>query len=65
LNPSKEVPALIYGDQVLAQSVAIMEFLEETYPDQNPILPKSPVDRAKVFSSSLIINSYSEVNNKR
>lgn len=53
LNPSGLVPVLITenGDSI-RQSLAIIEYLEEVYPD-NPILPKSPVDRAYVRSIAL------------
>jgi maleylacetoacetate isomerase len=55
LNPQKLVPALVLdsGD-VLAQSLAILEYLEETHPNP-PILPKDPVGRARVRSMSLIL----------
>lgn len=47
LNPLEQVPAFQLGDKVLTQSVAIMEFLEEMYP-QHALLPKDPWKRAKV-----------------
>jgi maleylacetoacetate isomerase len=54
INPQKLVPALILDSgQVLTQSLAILEYLEETHPAP-PILPKDPVDRARVRSLALI-----------
>jgi len=47
LNPLGRVPTLIDGDLVLTQSGAIMEYLEEQYPNP-PIMPKSIADRAFV-----------------
>ncbi|UYV64247.1 GSTZ1 [Cordylochernes scorpioides] len=47
LNPMKEVPVLVVGDQALHQSVAILEYLEEKYP-QPALLPSDLVARAKV-----------------
>jgi maleylpyruvate isomerase len=47
LNPLGRVPTLIDGDLVLTQSGAIMEYLEERYPD-TPIMPKPVADRALV-----------------
>ena len=48
VNPQGLTPALDLGDgNVLAQSLAILEWLEETIPEP-PILPKSPLDRAMV-----------------
>jgi maleylpyruvate isomerase len=47
LNPSSLVPTLEDGDLVLGQSVAILEYLEEAYP-QNPLLPTGMAQRARV-----------------
>jgi maleylpyruvate isomerase len=53
INPDAIVPALIDDDQhVIVQSLAIIEYLEETHPEP-PLLPKSPVDRAHVRSLAL------------
>ena len=55
LNPQKLVPTLVLDDgQVLTQSLAIMEYLEETRP-QPPLLPKDPVGRARVRALALIV----------
>lgn len=54
INPQKLVPAFVLDDgQVLTQSLAILEYLEETHPNP-PILPKDPVGRASVRSLALI-----------
>ena len=47
LNPMRELPVLMVDDQPLAQSVAILEFLEETHPTP-ALLPQNPIDRARV-----------------
>ncbi|CAH2779038.1 MAG: Maleylacetoacetate isomerase (EC @ Glutathione S-transferase, zeta (EC [uncultured Caballeronia sp.] len=47
VNPDGIVPTLIDGDDILTQSLAIIEYLEETHPE-SPLLPKSPSDRAFV-----------------
>ncbi|CAG8584341.1 11726_t:CDS:2 [Ambispora leptoticha] len=47
LNPLKMVPTLIIDGQILTQSVAILEYLEETRPEP-ALLPKNPIDKAKV-----------------
>lgn len=52
LNPDAILPTLVDGDNVLQQSLAIIEYLEETYP-QPPLLPKAPADRAYVRSVAL------------
>ncbi|GAV06021.1 hypothetical protein RvY_16062-2 [Ramazzottius varieornatus] len=46
-NPLGQVPALCIDGFVLTQSVAILEYLEETRPN-NPLLPKEPKSRAQV-----------------
>ena len=54
INPQKLVPALVLDSgEVLTQSLAILEFLEETHPNP-PLLPKDPVERARVRSLALI-----------
>ena len=48
LNPAMALPTLIDGEgPALVQSLAIMEYLDEVYPDP-PLLPKNPRDRAHV-----------------
>jgi maleylacetoacetate isomerase len=55
VNPQGLTPALDLGDgTVLAQSLAILEWLEETRP-QPPILPRSALDRAMVRRMASII----------
>jgi maleylpyruvate isomerase len=65
LNPQKMVPVLIDGDTVLTQSVAILEWLEETRP-QPPLLPSDPLDRARVRALCALIGSdIQPLNNRR
>lgn len=47
LNPQALVPTLVDGSAVLTQSMAIIEYLEETHPAP-PLLPSTPVARARV-----------------
>jgi maleylacetoacetate isomerase len=47
LNPLGLVPALVDGPALLTQSLAIVEYLDETRPAP-PLLPKTPLDRARV-----------------
>ena len=56
VNPMREVPVLLVDDEPLAQSVAILEYLEETQPTP-PLLPKEPLARARVRQMTEIINS--------
>ncbi len=55
VNPQMRIPALVAptGD-VLIQSLAIIEYLEETQPDP-PLLPKDPLARAKVRALADIV----------
>ncbi|HDZ37040.1 MAG TPA: maleylacetoacetate isomerase [Marinobacter sp.] len=47
INPQGRVPALrVELNQVLIQSPAIIEYLEECFP-QRPLLPTSPLERAR------------------
>lgn len=54
LNPQGLVPVLQAGDDVLTQSLAILEYLDEQYPSP-PLLPKSPPGRARVRSLALAV----------
>ena len=48
LNPAALVPTLVDDDgTVLVQSLAIIEYLDETHP-QPPLLPRGPAQRARV-----------------
>ena len=47
LNPQELVPVLVDGELVLAQSFAILEYLEERWPDP-PLLPDAHAARARV-----------------
>jgi maleylacetoacetate isomerase len=55
INPQGFVPALADGDTVVTQSVAIIEYLEEAYPDTPRVLPATPVERARVRSLSAVV----------
>ena len=55
LNPQGFVPALELSDgSVLTQSLAILEWLDEAFPEP-PLLPGSPVQRAKVRALALVL----------
>lgn len=54
LNPQALVPTLDDNGKVLTQSLAILEYLEETHPNP-PLLPKDPVDKALVRSMALVV----------
>jgi len=54
VNPQGLVPTIEDGDRTLIQSLAIIEYLDETYPDP-PLLPKHPADRARVRALAEIV----------
>jgi len=55
LNPDALVPTLVDdAGHALTQSLAIIEWLEETYPEP-PLLPRTPLDRAWVRALALQI----------
>jgi maleylacetoacetate isomerase len=55
VNPQMRVPVLVTDDgDVLIQSLAIIEYLDETHPDP-PLLPKDPIARAKVRALAELI----------
>ena len=56
LNPQGLVPALETGDGVLIQSMAIIEYLDEQWPEP-PLLPSSPASRAVVRGMAAIISA--------
>ena len=54
LNPQALVPTLEDAGRLLTQSLAIIEYLEETRP-QPALLPKDPAGRARVRSLALLV----------
>ena len=65
INPQGFVPALVDGDQVLIQSPAIIEWLEEKYPNP-PLLPADAQQRARVRALAAIVGcDIHPINNRR
>jgi maleylacetoacetate isomerase len=55
VNPQMRVPALTLSTgEVLVQSIAIIEYLDEVYPEP-PLLPSDPIERARVRAIGQII----------
>ena len=52
VNPYRQIPALVIDDEgrqvTLFQSLAIIQFLDEAYPETPALLPQDPLTRAKV-----------------
>ena len=65
INPQGLVPTLVDGNHVLTQTLAIIEYLEETRPEP-PLLPVDPVERARVRALALVPDcEMHPVNNRR
>ena len=54
VSASRLVPLLKDGEHAVTQSLAIIEYLDETHPEP-PLLPKDPLGRARVRSLALDI----------
>lgn len=55
LNPSHKVPTLLIDGLTLNQSLAIIEYLEETRPEPVALLPAAPAARAQTRAIALMI----------
>ena len=65
LNPQGLVPALVHDDQVLIQSPAIIEWLEERYPTP-ALLPQDADQRARVRALAAVVGcDIHPLNNRR
>ncbi|KAK3031337.1 hypothetical protein RJ639_035243 [Escallonia herrerae] len=56
LNPMGYVPVLVDGDVVISDSLAIIMYLEEKYP-QHPLLPRDLQQRAINYQAASIVSS--------
>ncbi len=54
LNPQELVPCLLDGARAITQSLAIIEYLDEVYPDV-PLLPADPRGRARVRALGMAV----------
>ena len=65
INPQGFVPVLAVNDQLLIQSPAIIEWLEESHPE-HPLLPSDALGRAKVRALAAVVGcDIHPINNKR
>lgn len=65
LNPQGMLPSLVDDDFVLTQSLAIIEYLDETYPTP-PLLPADPRQRARARQlAQLIVGDIQSLTNLR
>jgi maleylacetoacetate isomerase len=54
MNPQGLIPLLVDGEVRIAQSLAIIEYLEDIHPEP-PLLPRAPAARARARSLALSI----------
>jgi maleylacetoacetate isomerase len=54
LNPQGLIPTLVDGSNVIGQSLAILEYLEERWPEP-PLLPRAAAERARVRQLALVV----------
>ena len=65
VNPQGFVPTLEYGQVRLVQSGAIIEYLDERWPDP-PLLPAAPEERARVRAlAAMVVSDIQPLNNQR
>ena len=64
VNPQRRIPSLQLDDgMILTQSLAILEWIEETYRDP-PLLPRDPIQRARIRAvTNIVIADIHPVNN--
>ncbi len=56
LNKAHRIPVIEHNNKVLAQSVAIIQYLESQFP-KNPLIPSDAYEKALCFQLTEIINS--------
>jgi maleylacetoacetate isomerase len=55
LNPQRLLPVLIDGERVIRQSLAIIEYLDETYDGEMKLLPATARARARVRALAQVV----------
>ncbi len=57
LNPAGGVPTLVHNEKVISQSFAIIEYLDEVFPESAALFPKDAFERSKIRQVCEVINS--------
>jgi maleylacetoacetate isomerase len=66
VNPQEFVPVLVDGRRVIRQSLAIIEYLDETYDGEMKLLPTTARDRARVRAlAQMVACDIHPLNNRR
>ena len=58
INPNGQVPALIHDGVVITESTLINEYLEDVFPDDNPLRPTDPVARWQMRFWTKFVDEY-------
>lgn len=56
ITPFGRIPALVQGDTVLVESLALLDYLEDSNPDRRSLRPADPVQLARVRMISLLFD---------
>ena len=54
VNPQELIPVLLHGDRVMTQSLAIIEYLDEAFPDR-PLLPATARERQRARAIAAMV----------
>nr|BFD65362.1 maleylacetoacetate isomerase [Bdellovibrio sp. HAGR004] len=57
INPLGGVPTLVHDGKIIPESFAIMEYLDEVFP-QNPLFPQDAYTKARIRQVCEVINSF-------
>lgn len=65
MSPMGKIPCLETGEGMLSESRAIVDYLEEAFPDRPRSYPEAPFERAKVREICQVIDLYLELSARR
>ncbi|CAM6089869.1 unnamed protein product [Calypogeia fissa] len=58
----KKIPTIIHNGNAIPESIVILEYLEEAFPEHNPLMPKEPYKRSLArFWTDYIYKSFTNV----
>jgi glutathione S-transferase len=58
INPRGQVPALDHDGKIITESTVICEYLEDVFPDENPLRPADPFQRAEMRKWTKWVDEY-------
>ncbi len=48
ISPNGFIPVLVDGDTIVRQTILMVDYLDNTYPDYPPLIPKDPIGERRV-----------------